>query len=268
MDIKDFNIKSIGTGLPVIMLHGFHLDQVSLIEACEPILKDKPFRRIYFDQPGMGFNTYVEGIHNADDMINTIVEVIKNTIDEEPFCIVGMSYGGYLARGIARLLKDRCKGLFLFAPVVYPLFHERIVPAHEVVFEDYEYTKDLTSELLDDLRAKNVSITRRIVERQAVEIDAALERANEQFLETYQTTGYGATYDVDEHCMHFNKPVMILAGKQDSVVGYEDQFKLSLRYKRASYSVIDGAGHGLHFDKEEAFNHNFELWLSDILKVV
>lgn len=260
----DFNLKSIGTGVPIIMLHGFHLDQTSLIAACEPILSDKPFRRIYFDLPGMGLNNNIEGINTADDMINSVIEVIQNTIGDESFCIVGMSYGGYLARAIAHLLKDKCNGLFLFVPVIYPLYNDRTLPAHEVVYEEIQFTKDLDIATLNNLREMNVAITRRIVERQALEIDEAVARGNETFLEHYQVNGYKASFDVDENCECFYKPVMILAGKQDSVVGYEDPFKLSQKYKRASYGVIDGAGHGLHLEKEEAFSAYFRVWLSEI----
>jgi pimeloyl-ACP methyl ester carboxylesterase len=264
LTITDFNLKSIGTGMPIIMLHGFQLDQTSLIAACEPILSDKSFRRIYLDLPGMGLNNNIQGIKTADDMINAVIEVIQNTIGDESFCLVGMSYGGYLARGIAHLLKDKCNGIFLFVPVIYPLYKDRTLPVHEVVYEDIQYTKDLDIATLSRLREMNVAITRRIVERQAIEIDEAVARGNETFLEEYQVNGYKASFDVDENSDTFNQTVMIVAGKQDSIVGYEDQFKLSQKYKRASYAVIDGAGHGLHLEKEEAFSSYFRMWLSEI----
>lgn len=266
MRITDFNLKSIGTDIPIIMLHGFQLDQTSLIAACEPILNDKSFRRIYLDLPGMGLNNNIQGINTADDMINAVIEVIQNTIGSESFYLVGMSYGGYLARAIAHLLTDKCNGMFLFVPVIYPLYKDRTLPVHEVVYEDTEYTKDLDITTLSRLREMNVAITRRIIERQTIKMDEAVARGNETFLEQYQVNGYRASFDVDENSDTFNKSVMIVAGKQDSVVGYEDQFKLSQKYKRASYAVIDGAGHGLHLEKEEEFSSSFRMWLSEIEK--
>lgn len=264
MNLSDFNVKTYGNGMPIIMLHGFQLDQTSLIATFEPIMENLPFKRIYLDLPGMGLNANVAAIQNADDMLNAIIEAIEDTIQDEAFCVVGMSYGGYLARGIAHLLKDRCKGLFLFVPVVYPKFEARTLPAHEVVYEDQNYTKDLDQETLNALREMNVIITAHSVARQKEEIDAAIARGNAAFLETYQATGYQASFDVDENSAAFNYPVMIVAGKQDSVVGYEDQFHLSQRYKRATFMALDGAGHGLNYEQEAAFTACFKLWLSQI----
>ncbi len=264
MSREGFNLKIIGAGTPVIMLHGFFIDQTSMVAACEPIFSQSDFKRIYFDQPGMGLNSNIEGIENADDMIQCIGDFVKETIGEIPFYLVGMSYGGYLARGLAHALKDQCLGMFLFAPVVFPKFDQRKLPAHEVVYEDMAYTNTLEPSEVEQLRESNVIITRRIVERQKLEFDEAISKANGAFLEAYQSNGYEASFNIDENASNFNGTLLILAGKQDSGVGYEDQFLLSQKYKRASYMVLDGAGHGLHIEKEQIFNHMLEQWIDDI----
>ena len=264
MNKSDFNIKSLGTGTPVIMLHGFQLDQVSLLAACEPLLEGTNTNRIYLDLPGMGTNQNTEGINNADDMIASLIELIHEIIEDQPFYMLGMSYGGYLARGISQKMKNRCLGMFLLVPVVYPKFADRILPKHEVVHEDYDYTQTLNPDLLEDLRQGNVVINKKIVERQALEIDQAVERGNTTFLEAYQQNGYQASFNVDEHAQTIDIPLWIVAGKQDSIVGYEDQFKLSQQYKRASYYLVDGAGHGLHYEREHIFNQLFKLWISQM----
>lgn len=264
MNIQDFNIKRFGNGTPIIMLHGFQLDQVSLISACEPNFSSEAFERIYLDLPGMGLNQNISGIKNADDMISVLIEVINHVIKDKAFYILGMSYGGYLARGISQKMKDRCMGMFLLVPVVYPLHAERTLPKHEVVIEDISYTANLEKEYLLLLREGNAVITERVVKRQEEEIDKAVARGNEKFLEEYQQTGYKATFDVDEESENNDTPVLIVAGKQDSVVGFQDQFNLSIRYKRATFMAVDGAGHGLQYEKEEVFNQIFRMWISEL----
>lgn len=264
MHITDFNIKTIGDGTPIIMLHGFQLDQVSLIAACEPLLEGSNTKRVYLDLPGMGMNQKTEGITNADEMIAALIKLIQEIIGDQPFYLLGMSYGGYLARGISKNMNNQCLGMFLLVPVVYPKFTDRIIPRHEVVYEDYAYTQTLEPEMLDALRQGNVVITKSIVERQAIEIDQAVERGNATFLETYQQNGYQASFNVDEHAENCDIPIWIVAGKQDSIVGFEDQFNMSKLYKRASYFLVDGAGHGLHYEKEISFNQLFKLWISQM----
>lgn len=248
------------------MLHGFQLDQVSLIAACEPNFSSEAFERIYLDLPGMGQNQNISGIKNADDMISILIEAINYVIGDKSFYVLGMSYGGYLARGISQKMKDRCMGMFLLVPVVYPLHVDRTLPKHEVVIEDTSYTANLEKEYLLLLREGNAVITERVVKRQEEEIDKAVARGNEKFLEIYQQTGYQATFDVDKNSENNDIPVFILVGKQDSVVGFQDQFNLSMRYKRASYVAVDGAGHGLQYEQEESFNRIFRMWISEITR--
>lgn len=264
MNMDAFNVKIIGTGVPVIMLHGFFIDQTSMVAACEPVFSQSDFKRIYFDQPGMGLNSTIEGIENADDMIQRIADLVKGIIGERPFYTVGMSYGGYLARGLAHVLKNQCLGMFLFVPVVFPKHDQRKLPIHEIVYEDVAYTSTLDPLVVEELRGSNVIIDRRIVERQKLDFDEALSKANATFLEAYQTNGYEASFNVDENASEFNGTLMILAGKQDSGVGYEDQFLLSQKYKRASYMALDGAGHGLQIEKEQAFNQILQQWIDDM----
>jgi pimeloyl-ACP methyl ester carboxylesterase len=43
----------------------------------------------------------------------------------------------------------------------------------------------------------------------------------------------------------FSGAVAVVTGRQDRVVGYADQFRALRHYPRATYSVLDGAGHYL-----------------------
>lgn len=51
--------------------------------------------------------------------------------------------------------------------------------------------------------------------------------------------------DAPEDGPPFTKPVLILAGRQDSMVGYADTWRLVEHYPRATFAVLDRAGHAL-----------------------
>jgi pimeloyl-ACP methyl ester carboxylesterase len=52
-----------------------------------------------------------------------------------------------------------------------------------------------------------------------------------------------------------------LTGHQDSDVGYRDQWKLLQNYPRATFAVLDGAGHGLAIEQARMFATMTEEWL-------
>lgn len=260
----DFNLQRVGNGIPIVFLHGYQLDHVCMKSAFEPILKDRDYQRLYFDMPGMGLNKNTTGINHADDLIDALETLINENVGTSPFYIVGMSYGGYLARGLMQRFMTQVKGLFLYVPVVHPLHKNRILPSHEVIYEDAAFTKNLTDEQLLALRELNVVITEQVVQRSHIEIESAIERGDHKFLEVFQANGYEASFDVDAENSRFAHPVTILAGKQDSIVGYEDQFTLSKSFPYASYMAIDCAGHGLHMEQPALFESAVKGWLEQV----
>ena len=59
----------------------------------------------------------------------------------------------------------------------------------------------------------------------------------------------------------FDKPTCILAGRQDDVVGYTLSYKLIERFPRATYAVLDGAGHILQIENEPIFQQFVKDWI-------
>ena len=56
---------------------------------------------------------------------------------------------------------------------------------------------------------------------------------------------------------------MIIAGKQDSIVGYKDQFDLMEKYVNSTYCAVDRAGHNLQIEQPEIFEDIVESWLKE-----
>ena len=64
----------------------------------------------------------------------------------------------------------------------------------------------------------------------------------------------------------FNKPTLILLGRQDSSVGYKDAWSILDNYPRATFAVLDKAGHNLQIEQVEVFNSLVNEWLVRISK--
>ena len=80
-----------------------------------------------------------------------------------------------------------------------------------------------------------------------------------------QTKNYAFSFPVDHLPQPFTGPSLILTGRQDSGVGYKDQYKFIEQYPRASFVILDMCGHALQIEQAELFNAMVNEWLDRVL---
>ncbi len=116
----------------------------------------------------------------------------------------------------------------------------------------------------EEFNAMHVVQNSRIWQRYSDEILSGVKIANDKFLSHLQKTGYGFSFDVDKVDKKFNQPTLILLGRQDSSVGYKDAWNILDNYPRATFAVLDRAGHNLQIEQEALFNCLVNEWLTRI----
>jgi pimeloyl-ACP methyl ester carboxylesterase len=72
---------------------------------------------------------------------------------------------------------------------------------------------------------------------------------------------YPFSFDVDALEVPFDRPALLVLGRQDSVVGYRDAWRLIESYPRATFAVLDRAGHCLQIEQERLFAELAAEWL-------
>ncbi|MDQ0268248.1 alpha/beta fold hydrolase [Cytobacillus purgationiresistens] len=254
--------EDIGEGKPIVMIHGYSLDH-RLMSACmEPIIKDRAgWRRIYIDLPGMGQTKDYEKINNSDDMLNAVITLIETLIPNQTFLIAGESYGGYLARGIIKELKDRILGAAFICPMIIPSHEDRDLPNHAIITSDKEFLTRLTEEELLNFRANHVVLDEYNWDRYSKEILAGSKLSDPMFLAKVQQ-GYGFSFSLEG--VGCDKPSIFLLGKQDSVVGYKDAFELLDHFPRATFAVLNRAGHNLQIEQAGLFHSHISEWIDRV----
>ncbi|MDQ1144091.1 pimeloyl-ACP methyl ester carboxylesterase [Bacillus sp. SORGH_AS 510] len=256
------NYEIFGEGKPVVLIHGFGPDSRLMIGCMEPIFtKREGYKRIYIDLPGMGHTKGHESIQCSDDMLDVVIQFIDTIIPNQNFLLAGQSYGGYISRGVIAKRKKMVDGVAFICPMIVPEMENRTLPEHVVLFEDKEFLGQLSKEDKDDFCAINVVLDENKWKRYKKEVSSGCAIADEKFLAVIKKN-YGFTFNVD--CISFNHPSVFLLGKQDSVVGYQDAFKLLDNYPRATFAVLDQAGHNLHIEQEALFNSHINEWLDRI----
>jgi pimeloyl-ACP methyl ester carboxylesterase len=112
---------AIGSGMPIVVLHGAYSASDEIRAMFEPILAPlDAHRRLYPDLPGMGDSPAHEAIQTTGDVVDLLDGFIHTEIGDAPFLLAGHSYGGHLARGLAARRASQVTGLALICPIMPP----------------------------------------------------------------------------------------------------------------------------------------------------
>ncbi|WP_329102562.1 alpha/beta hydrolase [Micromonospora sp. NBC_01699] len=247
-----------GTGLPVLCLPGFSLPGSAMVAALEPaVAATTGLRRIYPDLPGTGRSP--GGPANSDGVLDAVADLVEREIGAARFLVVGWSYGGYLAAGLARRRPEQVAGLLLVCHGTRILPGNRDLPVAPVVSEEVEWLVDVPTDLRAHLSVALGNRTRETAERVATVLTAS-GPGDEEYLGRLRDTGYQLS---DEgSTLAFLGPTSLIAGRQDYIAGYADQFRALASYPAASYALLAEAGHYLPFEQPEAFRGLTLDWLA------
>lgn len=249
------------------MLHGFSTDHRLLLGCMEPILSHRNgWRRIYPDLPGMGMSRSQPIIENSDQMLDFLAEFIEAVAPGEHFVLAGQSYGGYLARGITYRMSNRMDGLLLICPLIFPDYTKRVLPQHVTIVKDTNLISSLTPEEAGNFEAIAVVQTREIWERYRDEVLAGVRIADQVSL-TRLLGHFAFSFDVDRVSRPFEKPSLIIVGRQDSAVGYRDAWSILDNYPRCTFAILDSAGHNLQIEQEDPVHALVNEWLERVERV-
>jgi pimeloyl-ACP methyl ester carboxylesterase len=253
--------ESYGTGIPIILLHSFSCDHRQMKGCMEPLFaQQQGWQRLYLDLPGMGKTPGKESLKSTDDMLDVVVDFIDAVIPGQPFLLVGASYGGYLARGVVLRKFDLVEGMALICPAIITERSRRTVPPRTVIVENPQLLATLAPAEAEEFGSMSVVQDHYNWQRFRDEVLSGASVANGPFLEKIrQHADY--SFDVDRLPQPFAKPVVILLGRQDSSVGYQDAWRILENYPRGTFAILDRAGHNLQIEQPQLFHALVSEWL-------
>ena len=267
--VRDLTIyyETHGTGTPILMIHGWSPDHRLMKGCMEPIFRqiDASWQRIYFDLPGMGKTKGQPWITGTDQMLDVVLEFIDETIPNQRFVVAGESYGGYLARGVIKERPALVDGLLLICPVAIQETCSDNAPALQVLEKDEAFLNSLSEEERQYFEGINVIQNERVWERFREEVLPGLEMADYAFLENSLGQHVPYSVNVDQIEKPYTQPTLMIMGRQDSVVGYCDHWQLIENYPRASFVILDKAGHNLQIEQDVLFSALVKEWLDRVL---
>jgi pimeloyl-ACP methyl ester carboxylesterase len=290
--------EDVGEGLPLVAFHGATLDRRMSLGAFEPLFDregrtsipasaatGRPdggqssirYRRIYPDLPFMGESLDLPEPTSSDAILEALSAFIREVLPTGSFLLAGESYGGYMARGLLRDFGDRVAGLFLLCPSIVSRKPERDIEAPVVLRDEEGWRDGADPRDMVEFEECSVSRTAYTFERTKREIlpGIALSRSRvfDQMIaadsqcftfDNLGPAGRGSDGGGEAFDPRFERPACFVLGRQDASVGWRDALRLAGCYPRASFHVIDAAGHNLQVEQAGLFGAAFGGWLGEV----
>lgn len=252
------NIVEHGTGTPLVLIHGFGVDHRLLLPLDPVIARAGDWRRIYLDLP-WAEGTPGDGINSTEDIYALVRATLREHLGDQPFAVLGQSYGAMHARRLAHEL-PQVLGLATVVGAYVADHAARTVPP-KIVLRDDPGLDD------DPVWADYAEIA---VVRTAQNLDSFRTYAMPGSAAADQTVieRIAAAYAFDEEPEDahppFTRPTLILTGRQDHIVGYVDAWARLEHYPRATFLALDGGGHAVDVERAPLAHAALTDWLDRV----
>ncbi|MEN9326425.1 MAG: hypothetical protein RI943_846 [Bacteroidota bacterium] len=207
-----------GKGNAVILLHGF-LENSTMWKYLAPVLAKKN-RVVCIDLLGHGQTDCLGYIHSIEDMADAVHQVISE-LKIRKAVFVGHSMGGYVALAIAELYPELMKGLVLLNSTSRADSEERIA----------NRTRAIKAVKQNYVAAVRMSIANLFSEENRTKLSEQIEWVREEALQTSLQGIIAAQEGMKlrkdrEVILHFaNYPILLILGKKDPVLNYEENLE-------------------------------------------
>jgi pimeloyl-ACP methyl ester carboxylesterase len=251
-----------GSGPPIVLIHGIGLDHRSLLPLEPAFERSGHWRRIYLDLPGAtGSPAHATG--STQEVADAVVEEIRARVGGEPFAVLGSSFGAMIARYAAHELRSQVLGLATLVGVFVASRDERAVPPRTVLTTEPEVVPILGA-ALEPYREQAVVESAADARAFRQYLLPGLEGADQQALDRIAANYPLDREPEDAHPEPFLQPSLHITGRQDDVVGYSDAWSRIGHYPRASFALLDAAGHNLLIEQRDLCSALVTEWLGRV----
>jgi len=253
VDGVDVAVETLGANgdRPVLHLHGFPVDHRILRGPLERIYAAHPgWRRSYVDLPGFGAAPPAAAMASSDDALRIVLGLVAELGAGRPAVLVGQSWGGYLALAAACRHPELVAGLVLVCPMTVPEHAVRDVPV--VAPPEIPAAVAAGADPGDLAEFRDIAVV--ADERHfAFFREAVLPALRTADADTVERVG--AAYALAAPpTAPYPGPALVLAGRDDAIVGYRDAWRATeALLPHATFVALDGAGHHAHVEHEETF---------------
>lgn len=263
-----------GDGFPVVMLHGFGVDQ-RILEPLDAVLAARGCRRLYMALP------WTEAGHDptvtsTEQLADQLVSQVSSYLAGASYAVLGNSYGGQLARYLAHAEPEAVAGVATMVSVYEAEGFARTVPERVVLGKESESVRSNLGPG-EGLDVQNIAQAYRdmaVVHTEAgfrafsQYVWPGITGADQQVLDKISQNYALSQFPEEKFGGPYDKPSLHVFGRQDHVTGYRDGMNWEGHYTRGTFAVLDAAGHNVHLEQPDLVNALVGDWIDRVLRAV
>lgn len=258
-DGNEFAVFDHGTGVPLLLVHGFPLDHTMWRGQIEG-LADR-CRIIAPDLRGFGGSGVTSGTVTMDRFASDLVDIVNVLDVTEPVVYCGLSMGGYIGWRFAQQAVDRMRALIQCdtrAAADAPDAAENRLRVAESVMENG--TAPLARAMLEKLfaaktRAEQPDVVES-VQQTIVQTDPAGVAA--------ASRGMAERVDSTPDLKNITAPTLLICGAEDAITTAAEMESLTQHLPAARYVEIADAGHMAPLEQPQATNAAIRQFLDEL----
>lgn len=251
------NYSASGTGMPVVMLHGFPLS--SAIWASQQLNLSKKYFVITPDLRGHGLSPATEGIYDMDLLARDVLALLDH-LHLTQVVIIGHSMGGYVALAAWHRSPERFLGLGLVGSQASADTEEgkknRQKTAAKVAGGGGQVVANaMLPKLFASKHAANLPLIEGI---EKIMVDTPTNGI------IGSLNGMASRSDFDEELAEIDIPVLILSGEKDQIIPITKALAMAATIPEAILKIVPDAGHLPMIENPEATTKALDEFLSAI----
>lgn len=253
---KNWFVQDIGSGLPVVLIHGYPLNHRSW--EGQFTLSDA-YRIIMPDLPGFGKSEAIRSLTMED-----YADLIASMLDDKKLdkaVVMGHSMGGYIALAFAERHRNRLSALGLICSQAGADSEEgkagRLKNAERVEREGFDFVVEtMLEKLLSPASVKNKP-------ELLTKLRALMNEASSQGILT-ALKAMTARRDHFDTLRSLTVPVFIAAGKSDVLIPMEKSMQMAEAAKHASWESFAECGHMVMMEDAASLNQAIRNFLTKL----
>jgi pimeloyl-ACP methyl ester carboxylesterase len=236
----------IGTGPPIVLVHGFAGDRTSFARLVPHLEQD--FRVITYDQRDTGGSDFGGAPYTTPDLADDLVHLLDG-LGLDRAHVLGTSFGGAIAQEVALSHPERVDRLVLGATTRGPAATADLPDDVRAVIAEAATGAPEPVRSLGELyfsprtRAEHPQIINEYLRRPDT-------RSNDQRARRYAASG---GFDSADRLHQLRCPTLLLAGADDTFVDIDEALAMFAVIPDARLVAVKGAGHLWHDEAPERY---------------
>jgi len=248
-----------GSGPPLVLLHAFPLNRCMWNAQLEYL--SNWFRVIAPDYHGFGDSPIAAVPFSLESLADDIAGLLESLDAKEPFTLLGLSMGGYVAFEFLRKYRQRLGALILAA--THPALDSEI--GRQARYDMAELVRREGTGIIAERMAPRLlgKSTLETCPEMAAKIKSHILRNQPEGI-AQACLAMAVRRDSTDLLEHLDLPTLILSGAEDSIVPGMPPAVMQQKIAGSTWHILEKSGHLLNLEQAEIFNNIVRQYLQSL----